>query len=223
MAEAYTSRRSVGEFINQIVVQSGGQSNPTLYNFNCSIKQPLATHLQGFGITRDDWNTKSNWDFLCNEIQIPGLTFTTTDIRSYHKGKNIKVPAAKVFNEFDVSFYCDTTAIPYRFFRGWMDFISGFSETPAYTTQLANNTGGYDTIPTRFYNDIAQDLTIYKIEKNGPSGKAKTLQYWTPYAVSLKNAYPFSMSSIPLSSASANGLVKVTVGVYYEMSNPFIP
>lgn len=218
------SRRTVGEFVDRIVFSSGGPSNPTLYNFNLALKGDLVGHLEGFGISNDDWNTKSNWDFLCNEIQIPGLTFTTTDIRSYHKGKNIKVPSAKVFNEFDVSFYCDTTAVPYRFFRGWMDFISGFSETPAYTEQLANNKAAdYQAIPTRFYSQIAHDLTIYKIEKQGPPGKPIRQDYWQPYAVSLKNAYPFSMSSIPLSSASANGLVKVTVGMYYEMSNPFRP
>jgi len=219
---AYTSLRTVSQFISSIVKEKGGPSNATLYNFNCAITGDLATYLEGFGIQRSDWNTSSNWDFLCNEIQIPGLTFTTQDIRSYHKGKNIKVPSAKIFNEFDVSFYCDTTSTPYRFFRGWMDFISGYSTDSPYTKDQALNRQ-IQTNPVRFYNDIAQTLSIYKMEKTGPTGKAKTKNYWTPYAVTLQNAYPFSMSSIPLSSASANGLVKVTVGIYYEVSKPFIP
>lgn len=213
------SERSVSNFVSKIITQKGGPANPTLYNFNWSFNQAATKFLEGFDVNKTEWGADSNWDYLCNEIQIPGITFTSTDIRSYHKGKNIKVPAAKVFNEFDLSFYCDTTALPYRFFRAWMDWISGTELVADYEESKAKEQKFCS--PVRFYNDCVSTCTIYKLEKMGPGAKPTT--YWKPYGITLQNAYPFSMSSIPLSSASANGLVKVTVGMYYEYSKAFIP
>ena len=70
----------------------------------------------------------------------------------------------------------------------------------------------------RYYNDYTCDMTITKLEKYGNKEKG---EYASPFSVRLIKAWPFTISSVPLSSASANGLVKVTVSLYYEYSAPY--
>ena len=165
-----------------------------------------------------------NLQLLCNEIQLPGVTYSAFDVKSVHKGITQKLPTAKVYNELDVSFFMDGTSLPLRFFRAWQDFIQNgvapnpefFYDDQPYTRVLASN----------YYEDFACDMFIHKLEKfegsgerprdeNGNIIKEDYIETWTARLV---NAYPYTVASIPYSAGPAQ-LVKATVGFYYEYSH----
>ena len=69
-------------------------------------------------------------------------------------------------------------------------------------------------------------MFIHKLEKfegaadpgTDDSGKKKKPDYLNPWNARLVKAYPYTVASIPYSSAPAQ-LVKATVGFYYEYSH----
>ena len=133
------------EFKQSILKRSGGISASNLYQF--AIKSPdkpgpgegysLAKHFLenlNTGTTSEGLEVSSMVNYqlnmLCNEIQIPGVTMSASDIKMPQKGMIQKVATAKVFNELDVSFYCDADSLPFKFFRCWQDYIIGAIEAP---------------------------------------------------------------------------------------------
>jgi len=159
-----------------------------------------------------------NLQLLCNEIQLPGVTYSAFDVKSVHKGITQKVATAKVYNELDVSFFMDGTSLPLRFFRAWQDFTSNgvagnpefFYDDQPYKRAFASN----------YYEDYACDMFINKLEKyESPQGEPlKKGEYKNPWNARLTKAYPYTVASIPYSAGPAQ-LVKVTVGFYYEYSH----
>ena len=209
---------SIGNFVSEIVKTRGGPANPTLYQFDVAPPSGAAAAFKAnmlrFGFNFDRELRFLN--YLNNEIQIPGVTFQNSEIRMPYKGLALKMASAKVYNEMDISFYCDTTAMPYKFFRAWMEWVGGTQQNQGYTQRSASVK--HRTSIMRYYNDYTCDMTITKLEKYGNKEKG---EYASPFSVRLIKAWPFTISSVPLSSASANGLVKVTVSLYYEYSAPY--
>ena len=159
-----------------------------------------------------------NLQLLCNEIQLPGVTYSAFDIKSVHKGITQKMATAKVYNELDVSFFMDGTSLPLRFFRAWQDFTTNgvggnpefFYDDQQYKRAFASN----------YYEDYACDMFIHKLEKfdSNQGEPIKDGEYKNPWNVRLVKAYPYTVASIPYSAGPAQ-LVKVTVGFYYEYSH----
>tara|TARA_B100001113_G_C21112914_1_gene624052 strand:- start:1835 stop:2515 length:681 start_codon:yes stop_codon:yes gene_type:complete len=213
------------------VGNSGGVSASNLYQFSI---QPSDKLIKFFSDNVDqeflemvDNVGEMNLQLLCNEIQLPGVTYSAFDIKSVHKGITQKMATAKVYNELDVSFFLDGTSMPLRFFRAWQDFTSNtvasapenFYDDKEYKRSSAFN----------YYDDYACDMFINKLEKydgkiagvKDDNGNPKKDTYANPWNVRLVKAYPYTVASIPYSSAAAQ-LVKVTVGFYYEYSHLII-
>ena len=70
-----------------------------------------------------------------------------------------------------------------------------------------------------YYCDFVCGTKIKKYEKFVAEGSNtfKDNNYHV-YTVELKNSYPYMMSSIPFSSAGS-GVVKLSIGMYYEYSD----
>ena len=201
---------SIGNFITEIVSKRGGPSNPTLYEFNVS---PSATStikdsMKSFGI---EWDQELRFlNYLNNEIQIPGITFQNSEVRQFQKGIPVKIASSKIYNEMDMTFICDVSSLPYRFFRAWIDFV-GNVEPDGERFYSPNNVRAYGISALRFYDEYVCDFTIKKLEKFKNS---ETLN------ITLAKAWPYSVASIPMSHASQNGLVKLSVSMYYEYAKP---
>ena len=221
------SARGLQNFM-QAVGKSGGISASNLYQFSF---QPTAKLRKFFDdnvfeefLKLTDNGDTMNLQLLCNEIQMPGVTYSAFDVKSVHKGITQKHATAKVYNELDVSFFMDGTSLPLRFFRAWQDFIQNgvapnpefFYDDQPYTRVFASN----------YYEDFACDMFIHKLEKfegsgerprdeNGNEIKEDYIETWTARLV---NAYPYTVASIPYSAGPAQ-LVKATVGFYYEYSH----
>ncbi len=219
------SARGLMNFM-QAVGKSGGISASNLYQFSF---QPTAKLRKFFDdnvfeefLKLTDNGDTMNLQLLCNEIQMPGVTYSAFDVKSVHKGITQKMATAKVYNELDVSFYMDGTSLPLRFFRAWQDFASnGIASNPEFF---------YDDQPykrafaSNYYEDYACDMFINKLEKfDSPQGEPKKIggdsgDYKNPWNVRLVKAYPYTVASIPYSAGPAQ-LVKATVGFYYEYSH----
>ena len=162
-------------------------------------------------------------NMLCNEIQIPGVTMSASDVKMPQKGMIQKVATAKVYNELDVSFYCDADSLPFKFFRCWQDYIIGAVETPRemYSKDHILSQSRHLAYAQRYYDHYTCDMQIRKLEKYGvpkPAEGEKKEDYRVAFGVNLIKAYPYTVSSIPYSAGPAQ-LVKVTVGFYYEYSH----
>ena len=210
----------------QAVGKSGGISASNLYQFSFNKKEKLGKFFEdNLGddfLKLTDNGDGMNLQLLCNEIQLPGVTYSAFDVKSVHKGITQKLPTAKVYNELDVSFFMDGTSLPLRFFRAWQDFTSNpvastptiFYDDQPYKRALASN----------YYEDYACDMFIHKLEKyDSPQGEPIKIggdsgDYKNPWNVRLVKAYPYTVASIPY-SAGPSQLVKATVGFYYEYSH----
>ena len=220
------SARGLQNFM-QAIGKSGGISASNLYQFSFQPTPKLEKFFKDnvfdeFLKLTDNGDT-INLQLLCNEIQLPGVTYSAFDVKSVHKGITQKHATAKVYNELDVSFFMDGTSLPLRFFRAWQDFT-------------ANGVGGnpeffYDDQPykrafaSNYYEDYACDMFISKLEKfDSPQGfptdklNSSPEDYKNPWNARLVKAYPYTVASIPYSAGPAQ-LVKATVGFYYEYSH----
>ena len=221
------SARGVQNFM-QAIGKSGGISASNLYQFSFAKKPKLAKFFEdNLGedfLKLTDNGDELNLQLLCNEIQLPGVTYSAFDVKSVHKGITQKMATAKVYNELDLSFFMDGTSLPLRFFRAWQDFTQNgsagnpefFYEDQPYKRAFASN----------YYEDYACDMFISKLEKfkgaaeeeRDENGNIKQNDYYNPWNARLVHAYPYTVASIPYSAGAAQ-LVKVTVGFYYEYSH----
>ena len=106
--------KSVTSFLADLQ-NTGGPSSTNQYDLEFGgVSNILKTRLEEYGIEQLSFN-KLMVD-LANEIQIPGTSLTSQDVKSIHKGINMKPAMAKVYNEMDLSFILDVTSEAYRFF-----------------------------------------------------------------------------------------------------------
>ena len=229
---------TIEQFKTDVIKRSGGISTSNLYQFLIANPEKpgpgqgysLATHFNdnlntgesGEGLKASDM-VNYQLNMLCNEIQIPGVTMSASDVKMPQKGMIQKVASAKVFNELDVSFYCDADSLPFKYFRCWQDYIIGALETPRemYSRSHQLTTKRQTAYAQRYYDHYTCDIQIRKLEKYGVGDLDKDEErddYRVAFAVNLIKAYPYTVSSIPYSAGPAN-LVKVTVGFYYEYSH----
>ena len=164
--------------------------------------------MKAFGI---EWDQELRFlNYLNNEIQIPGVTFQNSEVRQFQKGIPVKIASSKIYNEMDMTFICDVSSLPYRFFRAWIDFV-GNVEPDGERFYSPNNVRAYGISALRFYDEYVCDFTIKKLEK---------FKNTEPLTITLAKAWPYSVASIPMSHASQNGLVKLSVSMYYEYAKP---
>ena len=213
----------------QAVGKSGGISASNLYEFQI---QPTSKLIEFFKRNVTDSfldmvgsGSQLNLQLLCNEIQLPGVTYSAFDIKSVHKGITQKHATAKVYNELDVSFFMDGTSMPLRFFRAWQDYIQ--NGVHGATSQYYLNDIPYKrAFASNYYEDYACDMILTKLEKfetfKEKDDSPRTLdlepKYRNAWSARLVKAYPYTVASIPYSAGPAQ-LVKVTVGFYYEYSD----
>ena len=176
-------------------------------------------------------------NLLCQDIQIPGSTFNSVDVRMPKKGLTQKMAAAKMYNELDVTFICDLGSTPISFFKMWQDMTIGIQPGQVAPEPIYSKDSRYTTLPhmayaQRYYDDYTADVVINKLEKYGVSKPVKGIaqnsgnvierssstpreDYHVPFKVRLVNAYPYSFSTVAYSAGPAQA-VKCTVAFYYE-------
>ena len=245
MATERVTATGIRTFLSKIT-STGGISASNLYSLNFQPSVELKKFISD-QVKFDMLNEKLT--LVCNEIQLPGVTYAATDVKSVHKGVIQKIAGTKVYNELDVSFFMDADSRALQVFRAWQDFITGArvidSKNIYATFQSGTEDGRYSAFAQQYYDTYACELDIKKLEKytTGNIPKAVTKKrkeqleegqdaqtdkptarpsYVEAWEARLYKAYPYTISSIPYSAGQAQ-LVKVSVGFYYEYSQLKIP
>lgn len=217
------AQATVSGFLTKIIQGSGGISSSNNYDisFNFGANSMFSNFLKsGYGI-----NPLSEQQavivMLANEVQIPGVSMTSQDVRGVQKGINMKPAMAKVYNEMDMSFILDADSLPFKFFKAWQDFIMGVDNTLTGSGATLSPQKRWQAFGQHWYDDYTIDIDIVKLEKGQKNSTPFQDELFEPFKVKLVKAYPYMLSSIPYSSA-ASSVVKLSVGMYYEYAQ-FLP
>ena len=174
------------------------QTNHYQVNFselNTAIIQHIRTRF-GVSDVRSFVSRKSG--ILCSEAVLPTSGYATAEVKGDFMGVPQEFAHTRLYTDVDFTFYVDNDYKNLRIFEGWMDFISSageMNESP-------------DVYFRRFmYPDTYKVDTMYitKFEKD----------YKRELVYQFKNAFPKSMTAIPVSYGAAD-LLKVNVTFNYD-------
>ena len=137
---------------------------------------------------------------LCSDASLPTTTYATAEVRDNFMGVPQQYAHTRIYTDIDFTFYIDDDYTLLKIFEGWMEYISSGADVA-----LSQQTKAF--YRRMRYPDSYKCNTLYinKFEK----GFKKTMRY------QFINAFPKSMSSVPVSYGPAD-ILKVTVSFNYD-------
>lgn len=132
--------------------------------------------------------------FLCDSIEFPGQTLTTTDFRIPGKLK-VRAPYMRDYNEVTMSFYYSTKLDIYSIFTRWIQNISPTNTQNVY-----------------FDDAVIQNIKLFMF-RDTVDNVFETQQ--RHLGVTLIQCLPLSVASLP-SNWSDDGFHKINVTFFYE-------
>ena len=137
---------------------------------------------------------------LCSDASLPTTAYATAEVRDNFMGVPQQYAHTRIYTDIDFTFYIDDDYTLLKIFEGWMEYISSGAD-------VALNQQTKSFYRRMRYPDSYKCNTLYinKFEKNFK----RTMRY------QFVNAFPKSMSSVPVSYGSAD-ILKVTVSFNYD-------
>jgi hypothetical protein len=132
------------------------------------------------------FNSVRTLQFRCENAQLPGKTFATTE-QKFGSNPIEKYPYATAFTDIDLTFIVDDDMQQKLLFDGWMNYIS-----PVYNYNL------------RYKSDYTTAITVNQYN----------VQNELSYSVNLYDAYPIAMNQMDL-DWSSDGYHKLVVTFAY--------
>ena len=137
---------------------------------------------------------------LCDSASLPTTAYATAEVRDNFMGIPQQFAHTRIYTDIDFTFYVDEDYTILKVFEGWMEYIASGAnplmqqQTKSYYRRMR-------------YPDSYKCNTLYinKFEKNFK----RTMRY------QFINAFPKSMSSVPVSYGAAD-ILKVTVSFNYD-------
>ena len=166
-----------------------------------SLTPEVESYLQSFTNASDVRRFLSERSgILCNDASLPTTSYATAEVKDNFMGIPQQYAHTRVYTDIDFTFYVDEEYTLLKIFEGWMEYISSGSnrlmeqQTKSYYRRMR-------------YPDSYKCNTLYinKFEKN----YKRTMRY------QFINAFPKSMSSVPVSYGPAD-ILKVTVSFNYD-------
>lgn len=167
-----------------------------------------------FAINRSQISERE-FTFLCDSVEFPGQTLTTSDYRIPGRQK-IKVPYMRDPSEVTLTFYHNVNFPVYQIFSDWLEGVSPTTDQNEY------------------FDDVVCDITIVQFkdgsnfldwskEQNGIKLLSNFFDRQTynnftlkqHMRTDLKRAYPTSFTSMP-SNWADDGFHKMTVTFFFE-------
>jgi hypothetical protein len=166
-------------------------ANSPLNKFISKVKQDGLARTNRYtvlfgGMASAGLNQKLDILLLCDQVQIPGTNFNTSDMRTY--GEVRKTPYERLYEDVNMSFYVDTNMQVKKFFDDWMNRI----QNP--TTRNFN-----------YYDSYVQDITI----------EVQDLKNQSRYGIKLYEAFPKSIGAVQLDYAGKD-IMKLSVNFAYK-------
>ena len=166
-----------------------------------SLTPEVESYLQSFTNASDVRRFLSERSgILCNDASLPTTSYATAEVKDNFMGIPQQYAHTRVYTDIDFTFYVDENYTLLKIFEGWMEYISSGAnplmeqETKSFYRRMR-------------YPDSYKCNTLYinKFEKNFN----RTMRY------QFINAFPKSMSSVPVSYGPAD-ILKVTVSFNYD-------
>ncbi len=149
----------------------------------------------------------------CSEASLPGSSLATIDIDNDYHGVSEKHAYRRLYDDrADFTFYVDSDYKIITFFENWISYCAGEDKIFEQRTPTFSYRANYP----KLYK--TENLYITKFERDLNVAK-KFLQY------QFINAYPISLSSIPV-SYDTSSLLKCNVSFFYSryvISSPTSP
>ena len=135
--------------------------------------------------------TRLSW--LCDTINIPSRSLTTTEFRTY--GLPVKRPYGSVYTESQMEFLCTRNMGEKKFFDAWLNYIF--------------NNRSYDIA---YYDKYVTDIDIYHFDRS--VSDANDLGKST-YHIKLEEAYPTLVGEISMNH-TATEILKIPITFTYK-------
>jgi len=147
--------------------------------------------------------------FLCDSVEFPGQSLTTTEYRMPGKLK-LKVPYAREMNEVTMTFYHNDRLPIYEMFSNWIQIASSTNTQNLYFDQMiCPKIIIYQFNEVSGVNGFVRDLLNTDVFRGSENRNSK---YMT---VELRNAMPLNFASMP-SNWADDGFHKLQVSMFYE-------
>lgn len=167
----------ISDFVS--LVRDGGLAKTSHFTIVLNLPQML--------LTSPYVEKKNKIITFCDQVQIPGVNFASSQVRSY--GEFREVPYEKIYEPITMSFYADTKMVTKNLFDDWMNLIQNTN------TRDFNYPSDYTTDTIQIHVQDAEETTNY--------------------IVILNECYPKSVSAITLDYASKD-IMKINVTMIYK-------
>lgn len=127
---------------------------------------------------------------FCDATNLPGMSLASQPVRMY--GEAREMPYEPIYEPVQLSFYLDSGMEVKMAFERWMNSIIN----PA-------------TREMKYYSDYVRDVSIKVVNRDNKS----------PYAVTLFEAYPKTISSIQM-EAQSRDIIRLNVTLQYKYWRP---
>ena len=183
---------SVGTFRTKLESGGGpayGDRYHVAFNAPTGVEFEAATYIKTEGVT----NITSRLSWLCDTINIPSRSLTTTEFRTY--GLPVKRPYGSVYTESQMEFLCTRNMGEKKFFDAWLNYIF--------------NNNSYDIA---YYDNYVTDIDIYHFDRSATD--ANDLSKST-YHIKLEEAYPTLVGEISMNH-TATEVLKLPITFTYK-------
>ena len=173
-------------------------SNHYVVSFS-ELNLPITQHIRSrFGVSDVRSFVSRRAGILCSEASLPTSRLATGEVKDNFMGVPQEFAHTKITTDLDFTFYIDDDYKNLRVFEGWIDYISSGGE-------VGENAKSY--YRRMRYPDSYKCNTMYitKFERN----------YRNELVYQFKNAFPKSMTAIPVAYGAAD-LLKVTVTFNFD-------
>lgn len=147
---------------------------------------------------------QSNLQLACSEATLPGSSLATLEINNDYTGVTERHAYRRIYDDrIDLTFYVDTKYTVIKFFETWIKYIVSESISDGKDGRKGLKNSNY-FYTVRYPEEYRTDFSITKFEKD----------YQNRLIYTFLNAYPISVSSMPISYDSSS-LLKCTVSFTY--------
>ena len=171
----------------------GGPAFGDRYHVAFNAPSGVATEANAYLNTENTSNVTSRLSWLCDTINIPSRSLTTTEFRTY--GLPVKRPYGSVYTESQMEFLCTRNMGEKKFFDAWLNYIF--------------NNNSYDVA---YYDSYKTDIDIYHFDRS--ASDSADLDRST-YHIKLIEAYPTLVGEISMNH-TATEILKIPITFTYK-------
>ena len=171
----------------------GGPAYGDRYHVSFKAPDGVINEANAYLATENTENITSRLSWLCDTINIPSRSLTTTEFRTY--GLPVKRPYGSVYTESQMEFLCTRNMGEKKFFDAWLNYIF--------------NNRTYDIA---YYDSYRTDIDIYHFDRSATD--ASDLDKST-YHIKLEEAYPTLVGEVSMNH-TASEILKLPITFTYK-------